>query len=91
MCPSLWKEANQLYREANILYWTKALLKLTYDYIEHGIYNATDEAPPFEIPHLHFIDTGLLLSFAERPNPMKDPLWQSKRWGLSVPSTSLKS
>ena len=44
--PSLGEEANRLYHAANIMYWAKALLKLTYDYIDRAIDNA-DEAPPF--------------------------------------------
>ena len=46
VCPSLGEEANRLYHAANIMYWAKALLKLTYDYINHATDNA-DEAPPF--------------------------------------------
>ncbi|KAF8128376.1 hypothetical protein EV363DRAFT_1451773 [Boletus edulis] len=65
---SLEKEANQLYREANIMYWAKALLKLTYNYIYCAVDNA-DQALSFEIPHLCFIDASLLLAFTEHHNP----------------------
>ena len=46
VCPSLGEKANRLYHAANIMYWAKALLKLTYDYIDRAIDNA-DEALPF--------------------------------------------
>ncbi|KAF8433340.1 hypothetical protein L210DRAFT_984359 [Boletus edulis BED1] len=67
--PSLGEEANQLYHEANIMYWVKVLLKLTYNYINRAVDNA-DQALPFEIPYLHFVDAGLLLAFTEHHNPI---------------------
>ena len=59
-------ESNLLYREANVLYWAKALLKLLYQFIDCAI-NDASTSPPFKIPRLRFIDAGLVLaySFAE--------------------------
>ena len=52
-----------LYHEANVLYWAKALLKMTYDFIGCAINNAS-APPPFEIPRLCFIDAGLVLAYS---------------------------
>ncbi|KAG1780220.1 hypothetical protein EV702DRAFT_1043073 [Suillus placidus] len=41
----LWK----LFREANVLYWSKSLLKLTYDFIDHSI-ASSPQPPPFAVP-----------------------------------------
>ena len=41
MCYILTDESNLLYREANVLYWAKALLKLTYDFIDHTVNDAS--------------------------------------------------
>jgi len=56
-------ESNLLYREANVLYWAKALLKMTYDFIDCAINNAS-APPPFDIPRLCFIDAGLVLAYS---------------------------
>jgi len=66
MRPSLGEQAQKLYREANVLYWSKALLKMTYDFIDRCVDKAT-KPPPFEIPRLRFVDPGLVLAYAERP------------------------
>lgn len=66
MRPSLREESKCLYHEANVLYWVKALLKMTYDYVDRSIQEA-DEEPPFKIPRLCFIDAGLLLAYAKCP------------------------
>jgi len=60
---TLVDESNLLYREANVLYWAKALLKLTYDFIDRAI-NDASVLPLFEIPCLHFIDAGLMLAYS---------------------------
>lgn len=67
MRPSLGEELKRLYREANVLYWTKALLKMTYDYVDCSVQDA-DKPPPFQVPCLRFVNAGLLLAYAERPN-----------------------
>ncbi|KAG2134629.1 hypothetical protein BD769DRAFT_1665069 [Suillus cothurnatus] len=46
---SLVDELSKLFREANVLYWAKSLLKLTYDFINHCIASSS-EPPPFLIP-----------------------------------------
>ena len=56
-------ESSMLYREVNVLYWAKALLKMSYDFIDCAINNAS-APPPFDIPRLHFIDAGLVLAYS---------------------------
>ncbi|KAL4064536.1 hypothetical protein J3A83DRAFT_4101041 [Scleroderma citrinum] len=68
---TLKEEFRRLYCEANVLYWAKALLKMMYNYIDSSMNEA--DKPPFEIPHLCFIDTGLLLVYSNRPNTSKGP------------------
>ncbi|KAI6003924.1 hypothetical protein EDD15DRAFT_2360189 [Pisolithus albus] len=60
---SLKDESNILYREANVLYWAKALLQMTYDFIDCAIRGAA-ESPPFKIPRLRFVDAGLVLTYS---------------------------
>jgi len=62
-CYILTDESNLLYREVNILYWAKVLLKLTYDFIDRAI-NDASALPPFKIPRLHFIDAGLVFAYS---------------------------
>ncbi|KAG1744424.1 hypothetical protein EDB19DRAFT_1613816, partial [Suillus lakei] len=59
---TLIDEMPKLFREANILYWAKALLGLVYDFIDRTV-ASTSESPPFNIPCVHFIEAGLALSF----------------------------
>ncbi|KAL4074887.1 hypothetical protein V8B97DRAFT_2022499 [Scleroderma yunnanense] len=59
---TLKDETNILYHEANALYWAKALLQMTYRFIDHGIKD-TKAPPPFEIPCLQFVDAGLLFAY----------------------------
>ncbi|KAG0709186.1 hypothetical protein DFH29DRAFT_870203 [Suillus ampliporus] len=47
--------------EANVLYWARALLTFSYEYIDHCVSN-TSEPPPFHIPRLRFVEAGLALS-----------------------------
>ncbi|KAL4067819.1 hypothetical protein J3A83DRAFT_4374152 [Scleroderma citrinum] len=65
-CYSLKDESNMLYCEANVLYWAKVLLKMTYKFIDHAI-DSAKESPPFRIPCLHFVDAGLLLAYSYVP------------------------
>ncbi|KAI6016397.1 hypothetical protein BKA83DRAFT_4498028 [Pisolithus microcarpus] len=60
---SLKDESSMLYREANVLYWAKALLKMTYDFVDCAIQGA-EASPPFNIPRLRFVDAGLLLTYS---------------------------
>ncbi|KAG9315505.1 hypothetical protein JVU11DRAFT_3120 [Chiua virens] len=69
---SLTDESTKLFREANVLYWSKALLNTTYNYIHNCISEAADP-PPFDIPQLRFVDAGLICAYAERPNAPKGP------------------
>ncbi|KAI6152545.1 hypothetical protein BKA82DRAFT_3946032, partial [Pisolithus tinctorius] len=61
---ALQDESNILYHEANALYWAKALLQMTYQFIDHAVED-TKVPPPFEIPCLHFVDTGLLFPYLD--------------------------
>jgi len=57
-------ELSKLHCEANTLYWAKALLLLTYDFIDRAIADA-HEPPPFNIPHLRFVEAGLALAHSQ--------------------------
>ncbi|KAG1860868.1 hypothetical protein F4604DRAFT_1930184 [Suillus subluteus] len=59
---SLIDELSKLFREANVLYWAKSLLKLTYGFIDHCIASSS-EPPPFLIPRVHFVEAGLALAY----------------------------
>ena len=61
---TLKDKSNILYREANVLYWAKSLLKMTYEFIDRAIDN-NKVAPPFEIPRVCFVDAGLLLAHSD--------------------------
>ncbi|KAG1833589.1 hypothetical protein F4604DRAFT_1605331, partial [Suillus subluteus] len=60
------EEMAKLFREANVLYWAGSLLQFAYDFIDHCIYRST-KPPPFDIPHLRFVDAGLAVSYAQTP------------------------
>lgn len=64
---TLHDETTKLFREANILYWAKALLNMTYNYIHHCISEASKE-PPFNIPTLRFVDAGLVFAYTQKLN-----------------------
>ncbi|KAG1722716.1 hypothetical protein EDB19DRAFT_1916527 [Suillus lakei] len=55
-------ELPKLFREANILYWVKALLGFVYNVIDRAV-AGTSQPPPFDIPHVRFVDAGLVLSY----------------------------
>ncbi|KAG1902498.1 uncharacterized protein F5891DRAFT_1186621 [Suillus fuscotomentosus] len=57
---SLVDELQKLFREANVLYWSKSLLKLTYDFIDRSI-ASSPEPPPFAVPRVRFVEAGLAL------------------------------
>ncbi|KAG1737449.1 hypothetical protein EDB19DRAFT_1636975, partial [Suillus lakei] len=52
----------KLFREANVLYWAKALLGLIYNIIDCAVAGAS-EPLPFNIPHVHFVEASLALSY----------------------------
>ncbi|KAG1880652.1 hypothetical protein C8R48DRAFT_540319, partial [Suillus tomentosus] len=54
-------ELPKLFKEANVLYWARALLTFSYEYIDHCISNSS-EPPPFHIPRMRFVEAGLALS-----------------------------
>ncbi|KAI6005573.1 hypothetical protein EDD15DRAFT_2358723 [Pisolithus albus] len=62
-CYTLKDKSSMLYHEANVLYWAKALLKMTYDFVDCAIQGA-EALPPFDIPRLRFVDAGLLLTYS---------------------------
>lgn len=55
-------ESAKLFREANVLYWAKALLGLVYDFIDRAVAGAS-EPLPFDIPRVRFVEAGLALSY----------------------------
>ncbi|KAG2335574.1 hypothetical protein BDR05DRAFT_1006665 [Suillus weaverae] len=57
---SLVDELRKLFREANVLYWSKSLLKLTYDFIDRSI-ASSPQPPPFAVPRVRFVEAGLAL------------------------------
>ncbi|KAG2029448.1 hypothetical protein BDR03DRAFT_1018380 [Suillus americanus] len=57
---SLVDELRKLFIEANVLYWSKSLLKLTYDFIDCSI-AFSPEPPPFMVPCVRFVEAGLAL------------------------------
>ncbi|KAI6002441.1 hypothetical protein F5J12DRAFT_723048, partial [Pisolithus orientalis] len=61
---ALQDKSNILYCEANALYWAKALLQMTYQFVDHAVKD-TKVPPPFEIPCLHFVDVGLLFAYLD--------------------------
>ncbi|KAI6002395.1 hypothetical protein F5J12DRAFT_894162 [Pisolithus orientalis] len=65
-CYALQDESNILYCEANALYWAKALLQMTYQFVDHAVED-TKVLPPFEIPCLCFVDAGLLFAYLDVP------------------------
>ncbi|KAG1904188.1 uncharacterized protein F5891DRAFT_916344, partial [Suillus fuscotomentosus] len=54
----------KLFREANVLYWAKALLGLVYNFINRAIAGIPDP-PPFNIPRVRFVEVGLALSYSQ--------------------------
>ncbi|KIK90747.1 hypothetical protein PAXRUDRAFT_151261 [Paxillus rubicundulus Ve08.2h10] len=65
------EELKKLLHEANTLYLAKALFKLTYNIIDHALQDAAGP-PPFDIPHVCFIEAGLALLYsqtAKSPGP----------------------
>ncbi|KAG1807525.1 uncharacterized protein BJ212DRAFT_1485636 [Suillus subaureus] len=53
-------ELQKLFREANILYWSKSLLKLTYNFVDHSI-TSSPEPPPFMVPCVQLVEASLAL------------------------------
>ncbi|KAG2359357.1 hypothetical protein BDR07DRAFT_1235388, partial [Suillus spraguei] len=60
-CYTISDELSKLFREANVLYWARALLTFSYKYIDHCV-SASSEPLPFNIPRLRFVEAGLTLS-----------------------------
>jgi hypothetical protein len=56
-------ELDKLFYEANVLYWSKALLNMTYAFIDRAL-AANDRSPMFDIPRLRFVEAGLALGYA---------------------------
>ncbi|KAG2151647.1 uncharacterized protein EDB93DRAFT_1083073 [Suillus bovinus] len=57
-------EMAKFFREANVLYWARSLLQFAYDFIDHSI-SCSTEPPPFDIPHLCFVNAGLAALYAQ--------------------------
>lgn len=56
----------KVFREANVLYWSKVLFKLVNNFIAKRLAKA-DEPPPFPISSIHFVDAGLAFRYANNP------------------------
>ncbi|KAG2043748.1 hypothetical protein BDR03DRAFT_850993 [Suillus americanus] len=63
LCYALTDELKQLLKESNVLYWAKALLDFTYEYIDYCI-NAASTPPSFQIPRVCFVEAGIALAFS---------------------------
>lgn len=61
---ALADELPKLFREANVLYWSKSLLQLTYDFIDRSI-ASSPEPPPFVVPRVRFVEAGLALCYSQ--------------------------
>ena len=64
----LRQELEKLFREANVLYWARSLMKMTYSFIDHAVI-ASPTPPPFKIPRLRFVEAGLALAYTQAPEP----------------------
>ncbi|KAG2113268.1 hypothetical protein BD769DRAFT_1364205, partial [Suillus cothurnatus] len=61
----------KLVKEANVLYWSRSLLQLTYAFID-GCIASSDEPLPFIIPHVRFVDAGMAISYSQwDPKPTR--------------------
>jgi len=67
---TLADEVPKLLKEANILYWARSLLQLTYDFINRSIANAS-QPPPFKIPQVRFVDAGLAFAYGPAAHTSK--------------------
>ncbi|KAI6006423.1 hypothetical protein EDC04DRAFT_2583001 [Pisolithus marmoratus] len=57
----LSQEVEKLFCKANVLYWAKSLMQMTYQFIDHAV-NTYTIPPPFNIPRLWFVEAGLATS-----------------------------
>jgi len=60
------EEVEKLFKEANLLYWAKSLLQMTYNFIDHTIARSSTH-PPFKVPRLRFVEAGLALAYTQAP------------------------
>ncbi|KAI6035740.1 hypothetical protein EDC04DRAFT_2571510 [Pisolithus marmoratus] len=65
-CYVLSQEVEKLFHEANVLYWAKSLMQMTYQFIDHAV-NTYTIPPPFDIPCLRFVEAGLALAYTQTP------------------------
>ncbi|KIK79034.1 hypothetical protein PAXRUDRAFT_162394, partial [Paxillus rubicundulus Ve08.2h10] len=65
-------ELEKVFHKANMLYWAKALMEMTYNFIEHNLGKAK-EPPLFEIPHIRFVEAGLMLAYAQTTKGLRGP------------------
>ena len=69
-CLGVREESEKLFCKANVLYWVKALFKLTEDFIAKRIVRVQDP-PPFMIPSVCFVNAAL--AFQYPPGPARGP------------------
>ncbi|KAG6374561.1 hypothetical protein JVT61DRAFT_3910 [Boletus reticuloceps] len=68
---TLLTNLSKLFREANILYWAKSLLDLTYMFVNAAI-KSSAIPPPFNVPQLRFVDAGLALIHSSASKSVTD-------------------
>ncbi|KIO02087.1 hypothetical protein M404DRAFT_53950, partial [Pisolithus tinctorius Marx 270] len=86
---SLGDELLKLHCEANTLYWAKALLTMTYNFID-GMITSVDFPPPFEIPRLHFVEAGLALAHSQFMKGPVRPKYGSTLCGVYLLEEKIK-
>ncbi|KAG1804148.1 hypothetical protein EV424DRAFT_1432813 [Suillus variegatus] len=69
-------EVKRLVKEANVLYWARSLLQLTYDFINRSMASAS-EPPPFNIPQVRFVDAGIAFAFGPLPASKAASKWSA--------------
>ena len=65
-CLRVREESEKLFCKANVLYWAKALFKLTEDFIAKRIARVQDP-PPFVIPSVCFVDAAFTFQYPPGP------------------------
>ncbi|KIK75220.1 hypothetical protein PAXRUDRAFT_19181 [Paxillus rubicundulus Ve08.2h10] len=57
-------ETSKIHKDANVHYWAHALLSSTYPFIDCAL-SMSSEPPPFEIPHVRFVDAAVAITHSE--------------------------
>jgi hypothetical protein len=54
-------ELRKVLMEANVLYWASSLLNFAQGFVDRAI-NASQTAPPFQIPHFRFVQSAVAIT-----------------------------